>query len=143
MREDSRQGWSRREMLNVMAWTVFAGIAGTDVAGFGQAQSTEPQQSMDSLLPQGSQQLAALMDTLAKAPHRRDFKTVPMILTAPEMWDARAIHDVLHYPGNPKMVWHNTDLEGPWLNLMRLTLSAQIWSFKHPDFLIVSVTAHT
>ncbi|MBW4048817.1 MAG: transcriptional initiation protein Tat [Proteobacteria bacterium] len=140
MREDGRQGWSRREMLNVMAWTVFAGISGTDVAGFGQAQSAEPQQSMDSLLPQGSQQLATLMDTLAKAPHRRDFKTVPMMLTDPEMWDAQAIHDVLHYPGNPKMVWHNTELEGPWLNLMRLTLNAQIWSFKHPNFLIVSVT---
>jgi hypothetical protein len=37
-------------------------------------------------------------------------------------------------------VWNNTNLEGPWLNLMRNSMNAQIWSFKHPDFLAVSAT---
>ena len=31
-----------------------------------------------------------------------------------------------------------TDMAGPWLNLMRNSLNAQIWSFKHPDFLVVA-----
>ena len=34
-------------------------------------------------------------------------------------------------------------LAGPWLNLMRNALNSQIWSFKHPDFLAVSVTHGT
>ena len=39
-----------------------------------------------------------------------------------------------------KQVWDNTVLDSPWLNLMRNSLNAQIWSFKHPDFLAVSAT---
>src|SRR5258708_22764796 len=35
-----------------------------------------------ALIPQGAGQLNALMQRLAKAPRRRDFKSVPMILTA-------------------------------------------------------------
>src|SRR6202048_4457641 len=40
----------------------------------------------------------------------------------------------------PKQAWDNTEIAGPWLNLMRNALNAQIWSFKHPDFLAVSAT---
>jgi hypothetical protein len=32
------------------------------------------------------------------------------------------------------------DLAGPWLNLMRNNLNVQVYSFKKPDFLIVSAT---
>jgi hypothetical protein len=37
-------------------------------------------------------------------------------------------------------LWDNTDLMSPWLNLMRNAMNAQIWSWKHPDFLAVSAT---
>ena len=37
-------------------------------------------------------------------------------------------------------MWDNTDIGSPWLNLMRNSLNTQIWSFKHPDFLVVSAT---
>jgi hypothetical protein len=50
---------------------------------------------------------------------------------------------VLSYRPAPRQVWDNTDIGGPWLNLMRNALNAQIWSFKHPDFLAVSVTHGT
>jgi hypothetical protein len=44
------------------------------------------------------------------------------------------------YGSGPKQIWDNTDLSGPWLNGMRNSLNAQIWSFRHPDFLVVSAT---
>ncbi len=91
-------------------------------------------------LPAGAVTLKDLQKRLEKAPRRRDFKTVPMILTDPLQWDREALGEVIHYAGAPKQVWDNTDLEGPWLNLMRNAMNTQIWSFKHPNFLAVSAT---
>jgi intracellular sulfur oxidation DsrE/DsrF family protein len=80
------------------------------------------------------------MEKLAKASPRRDFKTVPMILDTPDLWDAEALDTVIAYRGSRKQVWDNTDIGGPWLNLMRNSLNAQVFSFRHPDFLEVSAT---
>jgi intracellular sulfur oxidation DsrE/DsrF family protein len=66
-----------------------------------------------------------------------------MILDHPEQWDYEALNEVLAYGAAQKQAWDNTDLGGPWLNLMRNALNSQIWSFKHPDFLAVSVTHGT
>lgn len=92
------------------------------------------------MLPEGAATLKTLMERLAKAPRRRDFKTVPMILDNKDEWDDGALREVMAYRPNPKQVWDNTAIESPWLNLMRNSLNAQIWSFKHPDFLAVSLT---
>ncbi len=96
-----------------------------------------------SLLPEGAIRLRELTDRLARAPRRRDFKTAPMILASPDQWDHEALSEVMAYQPVPKQVWDNTDIGGPWLNLMRNSLNAQIWSFKHPDFLAVSNTHGT
>jgi hypothetical protein len=95
------------------------------------------------LTPRDAGQLNALMERLAKAPRRRDFKSAPMILTNPEQWDHEALSEVLAYKPIPKQAWDSTDIGGPWLNMIRNALNAQIWSFKHPDFLAVSVTHGT
>ena len=92
------------------------------------------------VLEKGASNLRTLMERLAKAPRRRDFKTVPMILDEPSQWDDAALREVIAYKPVPKQVWDNTKIEGPWLNLMRNALNAQVWSFKHPDFLAVSAT---
>jgi hypothetical protein len=42
-----------------------------------------------------------------------------------------------------QQAWDSTDIAGPWLNLIRNALNGRIWSFKHPDFLAVSVTHGT
>jgi len=63
-----------------------------------------------------------------------------MILTHRDQWDHEALTAVLAYEPAPKQAWDNTDIASPWLNLMRNSLNAQIWSFKHPDFLAVSAT---
>ena len=96
-----------------------------------------------ALTPSGAIHLEALKMRLAQTPRRRDFKTVPMILNHPEQWDQEALTEVLSYRPVPRQVWDNTDIAGPWLNLMRNALNSQIWSFKHPDFLAVSVTHGT
>jgi hypothetical protein len=93
-----------------------------------------------SLLPNDAHHLRQLSDRLAKLPRQRSFKTVPMILNDPEQWDAEALKELIAYPSPYKQVWDNTDLGGPWLNLMRNSVNAQVWSFRHPDFLAVSAT---
>src|ERR1700744_4226747 len=96
-----------------------------------------------SLAPGNGHELQKLSERLAKIPRRRDFKTVPMILTDSEQWDAEALNEVIAYKSPHKQVWDNTDIASPWLNLMRNSLNAQVWSFKHPDFLVVSATHGT
>jgi hypothetical protein len=96
-----------------------------------------------ALMPPGAMHLEALKTRLAQAPRRRDFKTVPMILNHPEQWDHEALSEVLSYKPAPKQVWDNSDIGSPWLDFMRNSLNSQIWSFKHPDFLAVSMTHGT
>ena len=94
-----------------------------------------------SLMPEGATELRELMARLKKAHGRRDFKTVPMILTSPDQWDDKAIKELMAYKPAPKQAWDATKIDGPWLNLIRNSLNAQIWSFKHPNFLAVA-TVH-
>lgn len=112
------------------------------VAGFAGAAATSPANASPSapLVPAGAKTLDALTTQLAALPRRRDFKTVPMILDNRDQWDAEALDEVLHYAGGPKQAWDNTELHGPWLSVMRNSMNAQIWSFRHPDFLCVSAT---
>jgi hypothetical protein len=63
------------------------------------------------MAPPGTEPLRSLIEQLAKAPRRRDFKTVPMILGAPEFWDAEALNALIAYRGSQKQVWDNTDIE--------------------------------
>ena len=91
-------------------------------------------------LPQRAATLQQLHARLDAAPRRRDFKTVPMILENEDYWDREALAELIGYRDGPKQIWDNKDLGGPWLNLMRNNLNVQIYSFKRPDFLIVSAT---
>jgi hypothetical protein len=94
----------------------------------------------ERIIPPGARELSDLMERLRRAPRRRDFKTVPMILDHPDFWDDEALREIIGYPGIHKQVWDNTNLAGPWLNLMRNSINAQIFSFGHKDFLAVSAT---
>ncbi|SHL73888.1 hypothetical protein SAMN05444159_6693 [Bradyrhizobium lablabi] len=94
----------------------------------------------NSVVPQGAHALPELMERLRKAPRRRDFQTVPMILDHPDLWDDTALKEVIAYRDTPKQVWDNTDIGSPWMNLMRNSLNAQVFSFGHRNFLTVSAT---
>src|SRR5712675_914250 len=129
---------ARRDALRASAL-----IMTTSVIGVASAATPLAAAVGAAFMPPGATHLEALKKRLAQAPRRRDFKTVPMILNNPEQWDHEALTEVLSYGPAPRQVWDNTDIESPWLNLMRNALNSQIWSFKHPDFLTVSVTHGT
>src|SRR6202035_2299278 len=128
----------RRFALMTMGLGMVAGAAGLAALHDGAASAAEP-----SLLPPDARSLEELTARLSTAPRRRDFKTAPMILNNPDQWDHAALSEVIAYRGTPKQVWDNTEIAGPWLNIMRNSLNAQVWSFRHPDFLVVSATHGT
>jgi len=128
----------RRFALMTMGLGMAAGAAGLAALHEGAARAAEP-----SLLPPEAKSLQELTARLSRAPRRRDFKTVPMILDDPDQWDHAALSDVIAYRGAPKQVWDNTGIASPWLNDMRNSLNTQVWSFRHPDFLVVSATHGT
>jgi hypothetical protein len=128
----------RRTAIQTLGLSLAAGALGLS------SRTTSAQVlSASALTPRDAGQLNALMARLAKAPRRRDFKSVPMILTKPEQWDHEALAEILTYQPIPKQAWDSTDIAGPWLNAIRNALNGQIWSFKHPDFLAVSATHGT
>src|SRR4030088_1398168 len=126
----------RRGVLRTFGLSMATGAIGLASA----SAKPAPAAVESALTPPGATHLDALKKRLAQAPRRRDFKTVPMILNNQEQWDHQALTEVLSYRPAPKQVWDNTEIGGPWLNFMRNALNSQIWSFKHPDFLTVSVT---
>jgi hypothetical protein len=113
--------------------------AGLIVSGLAQSDPVNAAAEA-TLAPSNANSLRELSRRLAGMPRRRDFKTVPMILDNPDLWDAAPIDAVLAYNSGPKQAWDNTDLAGPWLKEMRNSMNAQIWSFKAPNFLCVSAT---
>jgi hypothetical protein len=129
-------GFGRRGALKSMGFGIAAGAAGLATLASEQASAAIEA----PLLPAGAKSLEELSARLKEAPRRRDFKTVPMILNDADQWDHTALSEVIGYRGAPKQVWDNTDIAGPWLNLMRNALNAQVWSFRNPDFLVVSGT---
>lgn len=112
---------------------------GLALAAAGAARSSDTATAA-SLLPSGATTLDELTKRLAAVPRRRDFKIVPMILDDPSLWDAQALDAVLHYAGAPKQSWDNTELHNRWLSAMRNALNNEVFSFRHPDFLLVSTT---
>ncbi len=120
----------RRNAILAMGLGIAAGLAAEG------AKADAPKM----VLPAESGSLAELAAKLEKAPRRRDFKTVPMILTDKNDWDHEALEAVLAYRGAPRQAWDNTDIASPWLNGMRNALNTQVFSFRHPDFFLVSAT---
>jgi hypothetical protein len=115
------------------------GAAAAGAAALG-SHSADAAKASDAWMPEGATTLKALHERLNAAPRRRDFKTVPMTLENEDDWDHEALAELIAYRGGPKQIWDNKDLAGPWLNLMRNNLNVQIYSYKSPDFMIVSAT---
>lgn len=130
---------NRRNALSLPVVTFGAALVGGMAAGSLPAQAAADA----SLLPATAAKLRRLTAALAATPRARTFKSVPMILTNQTQWDSAALTLLFSYAGGPKQVWDNTDLESPWLSLMRNALNAQIWSWGHPDFLAISATHGT
>jgi hypothetical protein len=132
---------SRRQAVSVPLAGLGAAVVGATVLNGGpRALATT---FSGNLLPANAVRLKSLNSALAATPRNRDYHAVPQIVTDPAQWDAAALKLLLAHDGAPKQVWDNTDLESPWLNLMRNALNSQIWGWGHPDFLAVSATHGT
>ena len=136
--DNEKGGITRRKAMKRAVLGLGAGVVALSTSATGLAVGMGGETA--TLLTGGATTLEDLGSRLAAAPRRRDFKTVPMVLTSPDQWDSEALNAVLHYSGGPRQVWDNTVLEGPWLDLMRNAMNVQIWSFRHPNFLVVSAT---
>ncbi|MGX4804899.1 thiosulfate dehydrogenase [Bradyrhizobium guangdongense] len=82
---------------------------------------------------------------MAKAPRRRDFKTVPFMVTRSDQWDHEAAELVLAYRNRALQVWEATEIGAPWLKLTREALNGQVFAHGDPGFLAVAAihgTAH-
>jgi len=132
MQQSSQSPVSRRQLLQSAGLaTVGAVMAGTSSATIAAEANPEPVSAKN---------LRGLMSALQANVGRRDFREVPMILTDPSDWDDKALKLLFAYAGQPKEIFDNTDLFGPWLNLMRNTMNAMVYAWKQPDFLATSAT---
>src|SRR6201987_3414618 len=120
--------------------TALVGFGALAVGSAALAATPSRAATTERIIPPGARKLSELMERLRRAPRRRDFKTVPMILEHPDLWDDEALKEIIAYRGTRKQVWDNTNVAGPWLKLMRNSINAQIFSFGHKDFLAVSAT---
>ena len=130
---------SRRDCLRVSALASCSMLLGGRVPAAQEASPDDDHRPGPVPAP-GAGQLRSLMEQLAKAPRRRGFKTVPMILDTPDLWDAEALGAIIAYRGSMKQLWDNTEIGSSGLNLMRDSLNTQVFSFRNPDFLEVSAT---
>ena len=131
-----KKGENRRQALKGIGLGLAAGI----VVPLSGGRTPQTSRESEGLLPDGAKTLRELTERLEEAPRGRNYKIVPMILDHPDQWDHEALSEVIAYTGEPKQVWDNTALDGPWLNTMRNAINTQIWSFRHPDFLCTSAT---
>ena len=97
MKTAPRRGFA----LMTMGLGMVAGATGSAALHDGLASAAEP-----SLLPPEAKSLEELTARLSRAPRRRDFKTVPMILNDPDQWDHAALFEVIAYRGAPRQVWN-------------------------------------
>jgi hypothetical protein len=138
---NAQQRFSRRDALPIINTSSIAATVRPLTASAAFAAPTTV--SNASLIPGDAWHLKGLTERLAKAPRRRDFKSIPMILTDPNQWDHEALTEVLHYEPKFKQVSDNNDIATSWLDPVRNTINAEIWSFRHPDFLAVVATRGT
>jgi intracellular sulfur oxidation DsrE/DsrF family protein len=129
--------------INNSRRAALAGLGALAVGSAALAATPSRGATTERIIPPGARELSELTGRLRRAPRRRDFRTVPMILEHPDFWDDEALKEIIAYRGAHKQVWDNTNLAGPWLNLMRNSINAQIFSFRHKDFLAVSATHGT
>lgn len=122
------------------ALTALGGSAALFALSSGAAASAAPAEAHAGASPRNDGALAALSRRLAALPRRRGFATVPFLVTSPDYWDQPAAALVLAYHYRSIQMWENSDLGGPWLNLMREAVNGQVFAHGNPEFLAVSAT---
>src|ERR1700740_796689 len=141
MASNSRPLINRRKTLLPFG-RVTAGLA---PKGIGRPALPNPLAANDlaaskSAREQSKDALRELGDRLHAAPRRRDFKSVPIVVTNPNDWDHEAALEVLSYKYKSIQAWDNANLASPWLGLMREAMNGQMFAHGNTEFLAVSAT---
>lgn len=105
----TEHGQNRRELMGLTLGLAAAATLVRTTAASAQAMPTA------DLIPPGAGALKQLAAELARAPRRRYYKSVPMVLTEPSQWDSEALALLTAYAGQPKQVWDNTDIDSAWV----------------------------
>jgi hypothetical protein len=72
---------------------VLVGLGGLTLGAVGLVTGSAQAAAIEIIAP-GASDLPELTANLRCAPRRRDFKTVPMILSHPDLWDDEALNEV-------------------------------------------------
>ncbi|GAB2914648.1 hypothetical protein GCM10027093_61510 [Paraburkholderia jirisanensis] len=112
----------------------------TTLASAPPATAGEDVADNQSGIPGGAATLHGLARRLGNTPRRRQFKSVPFMLTEPDMWDKEAAEEILAYQYAYRQMWDVADLAGPWPTLMRESMNGQVFANGRHDFLAVSAT---
>ena len=90
--------------------SVLLGLGALAVGAAAVATGRSRAATTDEIIPPGARELAELTERLRRAPRRRDFKTVPMILERPDFWDDEALKETIAYQGARKQVCGTTPI---------------------------------
>ena len=74
--------------------TALVGFGALAVGAAALAAGPSHAATTERIIPPGARELPELMDRVRRAPRRRDFKTVPMILEHPDFWDDDALKEI-------------------------------------------------
>ncbi|BAT19172.1 hypothetical protein [Asaia bogorensis] len=81
--------------------------------------------------------LPALSRQLQAVPRRRQFTTLPRLLDHPDLWDDVAFEALRAYRSDERMIGTGTSLSGNWPVEAQNLLNSEIFSFGHPEALLV------
>src|SRR5260370_38158663 len=98
---------SRRRCLQVSALAGCSMLLGRRVVAAEEPVTADHRPS-GTIAPPVTGELRSLLERLAKAPRRRDFKTVPEILDTADLWDAQALAAAIDCRGSLKQFWANS-----------------------------------
>jgi hypothetical protein len=93
----------------------------------------------DYMQPNASR-LRTLHRQLATLPRRRSFKALPMVLTQQNQWDSEALEALFAFLGF-KQLFDTTRIAGGWINQIRNTVNARVFSYQEANFL-AAATPH-
>jgi len=125
---------SRRAVLKLIGAATAAAFSARPAAA---APGDAPTKVAHDYMRSEAVRLRQLSERLAAIPRRRGFKALPMVLTQLEQWDSAGLDALLAYAG-AKQLFDTTTIADGWINQIRNTVNARVWSFQQADFLAVA-----
>jgi hypothetical protein len=111
----------------------FKVVAGVGLAAAGIAADAQENTAIDRALKE-------LHVRLHQLPGKRNYTSIPAILTDRSQWDSEALELLFRYRGGIKQVWDATDLASPWLPVIRNCINTHQFALKTRGYLPVCGT---